>query len=74
MSEITLTVTVCEDSGFLVASWNEPDGMGGITTQAKDLQELEKNVREAVSLHFDAGLVPEQIRLHFAEDPVLTKV
>ena len=32
MSEITLTVTVCEDSGFLVASWNEPDGMGGITT------------------------------------------
>ena len=48
MTEITLTVTVCDESGFMAASWNEPDEMGGITTQAKDLRELEKNVRQAV--------------------------
>ncbi len=74
MTKITLTITVCDESGFMVASWNERHGMGGITTQAKDLRELEKNVREAVSLHFDAGLAPERIRLHFAEDPVHIKV
>jgi hypothetical protein len=63
MTEITLTVTVCDESGFLVASWNEPDGNGGITTQARDLQELQDNVRETVSVHFDPGNAPEQIRL-----------
>ena len=55
MTEITLTVTLCDEYGFLVASWNEPDGTGGITTQARDLQELENNVREAVAVHFDPG-------------------
>ena len=71
MTEITLTVTVCDESGFLVASWNEPDGTGGITMQARDLHELQNNVREAVAVHFDPGDAPEQIRLHFAVDPVL---
>ena len=71
MTEITLTVRVCDEFGFFVASWEEPDESGGITTQARDLQELQNNVREAVALHFDPVDAPKQIRLHFAGDPVL---
>ena len=53
--EITLTVERDAASGWLVASWDAPRGQGGITTQGKDLRELERNVREAVSCHFDSG-------------------
>lgn len=36
MSEITFTVERCEDSGVLVASWDEPSGQGGITAQGSE--------------------------------------
>ncbi len=74
MKEITLTVERDEESGWLVASWDAPRGQGGITTQGKDLHELERNVREAVSCYFDPGTAPGRIRLHFAHDPVLATV
>jgi hypothetical protein len=48
-----------------------PGAAGGITTQGRNLQELERNVREAVSCHFDSGGAPAQIRLHFVNDLVL---
>ena len=31
MDEITFPVNRCEDSGWLVASWDAPDGQGGST-------------------------------------------
>lgn len=71
MKEITLTVERDEESGWFVACWDAPRAEGGITTQGKDLQELERNVREAVSCHFENGKLPERIRLHFVKDPVL---
>lgn len=71
MKEIIFTVECDEESGWLVASWDAPARGGGITTQGKDLQELERNVREAVSCHFENGHAPGQIRLHFVNDPVL---
>ena len=52
MKEITLTVERDGESGWLVASWDAPDNGGGITTQGKDLSELQANVREAVCCHF----------------------
>jgi predicted RNase H-like HicB family nuclease len=68
--EITFVVEKDEDSGWFVASWDDPAG-GGITTQGKDLAELQDNVKEAVHCHFEAKRPPRSIRLHFVDDPVL---
>ena len=71
MKEITFEVERDEESGWFVARWDAPRSQGGISTQGKDLRELEQNVREAVSCHFDNGKAPGRIRLHFVNDPVL---
>jgi len=70
MKEIILTVERDDDSGWLVASWDAPNGGGGITTQGKDLTELQANVRDAVRCYFDKDKAPRAIRLHFLTDPV----
>ena len=61
-NEITFNVERHELVNCLVgrAAWS-----GGITTQGKDLRELEPNVREAVRCHFDEkiyGDAPGTIR------------
>jgi predicted RNase H-like HicB family nuclease len=71
MREIVFNVERDEVSSSFVASWDEPDGNGGITTQGQDLSELQAMVREAVLCHFEEGKAPERIRLHFVSDPVL---
>lgn len=70
MKEITLTVELDEESRMLVASWDDPQG-GGISTQGKDLSQLQANITEAVACHFDKGKAPSRICLHFVNDPVL---
>ena len=69
MDEITFQVSR-DESGCLVAAWDAPGG-GGITTQAKDLRELQDQVVEATHCHFEPGETPRQIRLHFVTDAVL---
>lgn len=64
MDEITLQVQRDEESGWLVASWDAPDGSGGINTQGQDLRDLQQQVTEAVAAHFDDGTAPRRIRLH----------
>ena len=71
MKEITLRVEHDAESGWLVASWDAPNGRGGITTQGKDLGDLQANVRNAVLCHFGKDKAPRAIRLHFVSDPVL---
>lgn len=71
MKEIVFNVERDEETSFLVASWDEADGKGGITTQGRDLSELQAMVREAVLCHFDEGKAPGLIRFHFVDDPVL---
>lgn len=70
MKEITLNVERDAESGYFVATWDDPVS-GGITTQGGDLGELQTNVREAVVCHFGAAGAPRKVRLHFIEDPVL---
>ena len=44
-----------------------------IFTEAETLEQLRKNVLEAVRCHFfDASQVPSIVRLHFVRDEVLT--
>ena len=55
MDEILFQVE--SDEGVLVASWDAPGG-GGITTQGKDLRDLQEQVTEAVQCHFDSADTP----------------
>lgn len=70
MDEIVFQVAPSEDSSLLVASWDDPHG-GGITTQGRDLRELQEQISDAVQCHFDAEALPKRIRFHFIADPVL---
>lgn len=70
MDEIVSQVETCPDSGELVASWDAPQG-GGITTQGRDLGNLEEQVADAVRCHFDSTALPKKVRLHFVCDPVV---
>jgi len=67
-SEIIFEVYDSPEGGF------EASALGhSIFTEADTLDELRKNVREAVSCHFfDADSRPSIIRLHFVRDEVLT--
>jgi hypothetical protein len=71
VDEIIFQVEPCHESGVLVASWDAPAGLGGITTQGRDLRELQEQVADAVRCHFEGEGVPRKIRFHFIEDPVL---
>jgi predicted RNase H-like HicB family nuclease len=71
VEQITISVVTCAETGALVASWDDPQGSGGLTTQAETLSELESNIREAISVHFEPDEIPKRIRLHFVDDPVL---
>jgi predicted RNase H-like HicB family nuclease len=62
MEEITLQVQRDEDSGWLVASWDDPAG-GGITTQGEDLRDLQQQITDAVSVHFDEAETLGRIRI-----------
>jgi hypothetical protein len=73
VNEIIFQIETCEESGVLVASWDAPEG-GGITTQGKDLRDLQEQVTDAVRCHFEPGDTPRRIRLHFKADPVLVDV
>ena len=67
MDTITFNIDTDTESGWLIASWDEPQG-GGITTQAINLGDLEANIREAVSCHFEEGQCPSDVKLHFLQD------
>ena len=71
MDEITFQVLRDENSGMLVASWDEPTGFGGISTQGEDLRDLQAQIMDAVSLHFNGEATPQRVRLHFVSDPIL---
>ncbi len=66
MDEIAFRVFSDEDCGWLVASWDAPDRAGGITTQGRDLQDLQRQVSEAVETHFEDGQAPLRLGFTFA--------
>lgn len=68
MSEIIFEVTEDEADGGYTAS-----ALGyGIHTQGDSLDDIRRNVREAVDCYFDDSMArPEIIRLHFVRDELL---
>ena len=68
MESITLAIKTCEETGTLIASWTDPNGLGGLTTQAHHMRELEANILAAIEVHFDPEEQPKRIFLHFEQD------
>lgn len=65
-SEIIFSVQESPEGGY------EARALGhSIFTQADTMDELRRNVREAVRCHFDEGELPSVIRLHSVKDEVI---
>jgi hypothetical protein len=65
-SEIIFSVKESPEGGY------EAQALGqAIFTQADSMEELKRNVREAVQCHFDEGKAPRVIRLHTVRDEVI---
>jgi predicted RNase H-like HicB family nuclease len=71
MDEITFTVERDEEGAVYVATWDDPSGKGGITTEGSDLRELQDMIADAAAGYFKAAGVagPSRVRLHFVADP-----
>jgi len=66
-SELIFLVEEAPEGGFIARALGEP-----IFTEADDLATLYRMVRDAVRCHFDEGVVPAIIRLHFVREEVIT--
>lgn len=66
MSEVIFLVEDAPEGGYTAKAVGP-----AIFTQAKDLDELQERVRDAVRCHFDEGSAPKLIRLHFVKDVVI---
>jgi predicted RNase H-like HicB family nuclease len=67
MSEILFLVEEADEGGFTARAANL-----SIFTEADTLEELRRNVREAVDCHFEDGQSPKVIRLHIVREEILT--
>jgi hypothetical protein len=66
-TEIIFSVQESPEGGY------EARALGySIFTQADTMDELKRNVREAVHCHFDEGQAPPVIRLHTVKDEVIS--
>ena len=67
MKLLQFTIEQDDETGAFTASWDDPRG-GGITTQARTLEELFPAIHEAVRCHFLDQRAPKIATLHFAHD------
>ncbi len=65
-NELLFLVEETPDGGYTARGLGE-----SIFTEADDLEELRRNVREAVECHFEEGKAPKMIRLHFVRQEVI---
>jgi hypothetical protein len=65
-TEIIFSIQESPEGGYEARALGQ-----AIFTQAETMDELKKNVREAVRCHFEQGEAPSVIRLHMVKDEVL---
>jgi hypothetical protein len=65
--EIIFLVEEAAEGGFTARALNN-----SIFTEADSLDELRRNIREAVDCHFDDGMAPQLIRLHIVREEILS--
>jgi len=66
MNELIVLVEEAPEGGYTARALGE-----SVFTEADDLEELRRNVREAVACHFEEGKAPKIIRLHFVHQEVI---
>ena len=66
MNEIIFLVEEADEGGYTARAVNE-----SIFTEADTLDELRRNVREAVDCHFEEKQAPKVIRLHIVREEIL---
>lgn len=66
MNELIFLVEEAPEGGYTARALGE-----AIFTEADNLNELYKQVRDAVRCHFDEGKEPKIIRLHFVREEVI---
>jgi predicted RNase H-like HicB family nuclease len=67
LSEIIFLVEEAGEGGYTARAVNE-----AIFTEGDTLDDLRRNVREAVECHFDENKAPKIIRLHIVREEILT--
>jgi hypothetical protein len=66
-TEIIFSVEESPEGGF------EARALGySIFTEAESMDELKRNVRDAVHCHFDEGQAPRVIRIHMVKDELIS--
>lgn len=60
MTELIFLVEEAAKGGYVARAFD-----ASIFTEGDDLESLERNVRDAVSVHFDEAERPRMVRLHF---------
>ena len=66
MNEIIFLVEESPEGGYVARALGE-----SIFSEADDPESLHTNVRDAVHCHFDEGMEPKVIRLHFVKEEVI---
>jgi hypothetical protein len=66
MNELIFLIEDAPEGGFTARALGH-----SIFTEADTLEELRRNVLDAVQCHFDDGKAPKVIRLHFVREEVL---
>ncbi len=66
MNEIIFLVEDAPEGGFTARALGE-----SIFTEADDLENLRREIRDAVNCHFEDDKRPKIIRLHFVKEEVL---
>jgi hypothetical protein len=66
VNEIIFVVEEAAEGGYIARALGQ-----SIFAEADDLPSLHEQVRDAVRCHFDEGLAPKIIRLHFVREEVI---
>lgn len=66
MNELIFLIEEAPEGGFTAKALGE-----SIFTEAETMDELKKMIKEAISCHFEKGLIPKVIRLHFVKEELL---
>ena len=66
MNEIIFLVEEAPEGGYTARALGE-----SIFAEGNDLDDLRKNIREAVACHFEPEEKPKVIRLHFVTEEVI---
>jgi len=69
MNEIIFLVEEDIEGGYIAKALGE-----SIITQGETLEELRKNIKDAVNCHFEENQKPKIIRLHIVKEEVLPNV